>query len=74
MRTSRNEKREEEEEEEKTRWHTSETQVRNAVRSSGILSSDGKFLTYFRFRRTHSDIRRYENSISVCKYALSKDY
>jgi hypothetical protein len=57
-----------------TRWHTSETQVRNAVRSSGILSSDRKFFIYFRFRRTHSDIRRYENSISVCKYALSKDY
>ncbi len=57
-----------------TRWHTSETQVRNAVRSSGILSSDRKFFIYFRFRRTHSDVRRYENSISVCKYALSKDY
>src|SRR5271163_4879040 len=58
----------------RTRWHTSGTQVRNAVRSSGILSSDRKFFIYFRVRRTHSDIRRYENSISVCKYALSKDY
>jgi len=71
MRTSRNK---EEEEEKETRWHTSETQVRNAVRSSGILSSIRKLFIYFRFRRTHSDIRRYENSISVCKYALSKDY
>ena len=84
MRMSSNEKEEEEEEERKTRWHTSGTQVRNAMRSRSSCSLqwrrtphidyDQLFEIGSKTRNRHYEIRHDQNSINAYQHVLLNRY